>query len=126
MPRRRTQATLLEIPSDHEPGWSHSTPTLRGHAPTVEPTAPSPEPNRAAPWTETLYVSPSGRIFLPPGFDFGAEGPHRLTPHAVRRDPPPPKRRRAHVVIGLVPSPAPRPRVPTRESWVVPPHLRPD
>lgn len=126
MLNRRSQVTLLEIPSDHGVGRSRTTPTMLGHASMVEP---APEPVRAplsrpAPWTETVYVSPSGRIFLPPGFDFGDDGPRGLSPHTVRRAAPTPAPRRAHVVIGQVGGQVPRPRTTTRESWVVPPHLQ--
>lgn len=124
--RRRPYLTALEIPSDH--GVQRSTTTQVGYESLVEPAAsleplPSPAP-RPAPWTEDVYVSPSGRIFLPAGFDFDDERPRALTRCSVRREPPPPRPtpRRAHVVIGQV---LPRPRAITRESWVVPQHLRP-
>lgn len=124
MSHRQRHSTVLEIPSDHGLGGSPSVPTLVGHLSTaaVEPEpAPPSAPSRPAPWTETVYLSPSGRIFLPPGYDFEHGRPRTLTPEAVRREPPPPQPEpyRARVMIGQVP----RPRTITRESWVVPPHL---
>jgi hypothetical protein len=127
MPHRQRHLTALEIPSDHGIGVSRSVPTVVGHASTAElepePAPPSPPPSRPAPWTETVYISPSGRIFLPPGFDFEQGRPRTLTPISIRREPPSPRPEpyRARVVIGQVP----RPRTITRESWVVPPHLQP-
>lgn len=125
--RRRRHRTLLEIPSDHLP---RSQTTMIGHAsllePEVEPLlAPSSAaPKAAAPWTEEVFVSPSGRIFLPPDFDFDRGLPRTVTRRSVRREPTParPKPRRAHVVLGRLPT---RPRVETRESWVVPQGLAP-
>lgn len=120
---RRRHLTVLEIPSDHGVA-PRSVPTFLGHASTAElepePTPPRQPPPRHAPWTETVYISPSGRIFLPPDFDFAHGRPRTVTPHAILRQPPTPEPYRAHVVIGEVP----RPRTVTRESWVVPPHLR--
>lgn len=126
MTRRKRHPTALEIPSDHGMEVSRSTPTLVGHASTAEPepepAPPSPPQSRPAPWTETVYISPSGRIFLPPDFDFEHGRPRTVTPKSLRREPPPPRPEpyRARVVLGHVA----RPRTVTRESWVVPPHLR--
>ncbi len=131
--RRRHLRTELEIPSDHGVRIQRSSPTLRGYASMVQAPpqiAPVPEPRtpavaaRPAPWTEEIYVSPSGRIFLPPGFDVSKGVPRTMTRRSVRRQPPVqrPAPRRAQVVIGQVVS---RPRSRTRESWVVPPHLSP-
>ncbi|MCH9686859.1 MAG: hypothetical protein K0V04_35825 [Deltaproteobacteria bacterium] len=76
-------------------------------------------PETAAPWTEEIYVSPSGRIFLPRGFDVE----HGRTRTATRRsacrrpDPARPEPRRGHVAAEGAPI---RRRVVTRESWVLP------
>jgi hypothetical protein len=120
MSHRKRHLTALEIPSDHV---SCSIPTLVGHTVTAEPEPAPPSPPRSGPWTETVYISPSGRIFLPPGYDFEHGRPRTLTPTVVRREPPPPRPEpyRARVILGQVP----RPRTITRESWVVPPHLQP-
>lgn len=126
MSHRKRHLTALEIPSDHGIGVSRSVPTCIGHASTAEPepepAPPTPPPSRPAPWTETVYISPSGRIFLPPGFDFEHGRPRTVTPKIVRREPAPPRPEpyRARVVMGQVP----RARTVTRESWVVPEHLR--
>ncbi|MCA9710382.1 MAG: hypothetical protein KDK70_31370, partial [Myxococcales bacterium] len=107
---RRRHRTALEIPSDLIVRHARSTPTRLGHETTVEPEPPPPPPSRpavrSAPWTETVYVSPSGRIFLPPGFDFERGRPRTLTVTSVQRQPPPPRPEayRARVVIGHVPS----------------------
>ena len=131
--------TVLEIPTDIGIRVARSTPTLVGHTPTVGPEPPQAAPSpRPAPWTETVYISPSGRIFLPPGYVFEQDQPSTLTAQTVRREPAPPRPEpyRARAVIGQIaprvapqvaPQVAPmvpRPRTVTRESWVVPPHLR--
>lgn len=131
--RRRRHRTALQVPSDLViVRKARSTPTRIGHEMTVEPEPPPapelppsrPVPDRSAPWTEELYVSPSGRIFLPAGFDFDTDRPRTVTRKLIRREPPSPRPspRRARVVIGQRSG---RARVPTRESWVVPPHLAP-
>lgn len=124
--------TVLEIPTDIGIRISRSTPTLVGHGSTLgaEPEPPlqaapsSPQPARSAPWTETVYISPSGRIFLPPEYAFDDGPPSTLTAQTVRREPAPPRPEpyRARAIIGQVP----RPRTITRESWVLPTHLRAD
>ncbi|MEM9455187.1 MAG: hypothetical protein AAGF11_13480 [Myxococcota bacterium] len=134
--RRRRHQTALQIPTDLIVRHLRSTPTrvgyeavaeLTDHLPAPEP-APEPKPeiplDRTGPWTEEVYVSPSGRIFLPAGFDLETGSLRTLTRKSVRREPPRPRPapRRAHVVIS---SRAGRARVATRESWVVPPHLSP-
>ncbi|MCX4243962.1 hypothetical protein [Paraliomyxa miuraensis] len=129
--------TVLEIPTELGIRVSRSTPTLVGHVPTAgvmvgsnprpqPPPAPSPPISRPAPWTETVYISPSGRIFLPPGYAFADDQPSALTAHTIRREPAPPRPEpyRARVVIGQVAPVVARPRTVTRESWVVPAHLR--
>lgn len=134
--RRRRHQTVLQIPTDLIVRQPRSSSTRVGYEAVaefaIEPPAPEPEPepepenlrDRTAPWTEEVYVSPSGRIFLPAGFDLETDSIRTVTRKSVRREPlrPRPAPRRAHVVLG---SHAGRARVPTRESWVVPPHLSP-
>lgn len=128
MPRRRHR-TALQVPTELFVRNQRSTPTRIGHQATAEldpvpVPVPEPEPeariDRAAPWTEEVFVSPSGRIFLPAGFDLETGSIHTLTRESVRREPPKARPPRARVVIGQCQG---RARVPTRESWVVPPHL---
>jgi len=144
MPTRcRHHTTMLEIPADHGIRTPRSTTTQVGHTSVAEPVeAMLPPrrpagPDRPAPWSEQVYVSPSGRIFLPPDFDFEHGWPRTLTPHTLRREPSVLRAepRRAHVVLGrlgpagqapqitsIAPAASP-PRTVTRESWVVPEHL---
>lgn len=130
MPRQRHR-TALQIPAELiVMRDSHSTPTRVGHEPTaaLEPRPAPPVPpstpklGRGAPFTEEVYVSPSGRIFLPAGFDLETGAIRTLTRRSVLRQPPKARPRRARVVLGQRQV---RARVPTRESWVVPPHLAP-
>lgn len=127
--RRRHHRTALEIPADHGVRYQRSSTTQLGYQSLIEPEPePTPEPeseaSQAGPWTEQVYVSPSGRIFLPPGFDFEQGRPRTVTLRSLRRQPPAPRpaHRRANVVLGEVAS---RTRAVTRESWVVPSHLAP-
>ncbi len=101
--------------------------TLPGYQATseVEPSpglAPDPVASGpAVPWSsEVVYQSPSGRIFLPPDFDFAAERPRTRTRESLRREPPVPQRTprcapaNIHECVCAC----------TRETWAVPPHRR--
>ncbi len=117
--RRRHRCTLLEIPSDHGVPAPRSATTLVGHASLPEPALSRMPPEAATPSTEEVYVSPSGRVFLPPGFDFERGRPRAVTRRSACRQPAPPRPepRRAHVAVQGGPM---RRRVITRESWVLP------
>ncbi|MEM9455140.1 MAG: hypothetical protein AAGF11_13245 [Myxococcota bacterium] len=67
-PRRRAHTTWLEIPSDHPPRRRHGAKTLvecPAVAPTVERRS-TPRP-QAGPWGGAPFITPSGRVFFPPG-----------------------------------------------------------
>lgn len=122
--RRRHHRTVLEIPSDHGETVPRSRTTQLGHSslePADEPLCP-PRSSVAAPWTEELYISPSGRIFLPVGFDLDRGRPRTKTRPTTgsERAPSSPGTRSAHPTRERV---VPRPRVVTRESWVLPEDL---